>query len=70
MIKGEWVIVIPCVNQDTGKFLHKGDIIKELSEGEYGRLSAFNNIESVKAIEKRENDKKRKKSMAKRQRSL
>ena len=60
MIKGEWVVIVPCVNQDTGKFLNRGDIIRQLSEGEYGRLKAFANIEDVKKIEKKQNDKKRK----------
>lgn len=70
MITGKWVVLVPCVNQDTGKFLKNGDIVTKLSEGEYGRLMAFENIEDAIKIEKKQNDKARKKSHAKRQRSL
>ena len=70
MISGKWVVLIPCVNQDTGKFHKKGDIITELSEGEYGRHMAFDNIEDVNKTEKKQNDKARKKSNSKRQRVL
>jgi len=70
MISGKWVVLIPCVNQDTGKFLQKGAIITSLSQGEYGRLMAFCNIEDEKKIEKMQNDKARKKRFTKKQRSL
>ena len=47
-IKGKWNVLIPCVNQDTGKSLRKGDIITELSVFEFGRLNAFNYIEMIR----------------------
>jgi hypothetical protein len=70
MIIGKWTVVIDCVNQDTGKWHKKGSTITQLSEGEYGRLMAFKNIETTKAVEKKENAPVRKKLRAKRQRVL
>jgi hypothetical protein len=69
-IKGKWNVLIPCVNQDTGKSLRKGHVITELSASELGRLMAFSYIEDAEKKEKEQNDKIRKKTRAKRQRVL
>jgi len=58
MVKGKWRVVAPCVNQDCGDRLDTDDIVYELSEGELGRLLAFQNIEDIS----KKNDKKRNKT--------
>lgn len=40
-MKGPFIIIAPCANQDTGTRHKRGDIIDELSTVEYGRLLAF-----------------------------
>lgn len=69
-ITGKWIVLSPCVNQDTGKFHKKGDILTVLSATEFGRLVAFKYIEDANKTEKKQNDKARKKNNIKRQRSL
>jgi hypothetical protein len=48
---GKWKVLESCINQDTKKRLRVGEIIKELSEFEVGRLTAFKYIVNIDGIE-------------------